>query len=69
MFYIPNAERVIEELVAKYTFSFKVDKEEIWSHKRKITPGDHKHKLRAETIEELNRIFKDIPVRLDYNLN
>jgi hypothetical protein len=68
-FYFPNAERVIEDLVAKHTSSFNVNKEDILSHKRKITPGNHKHKLRAETIKELNRIFKDILVRLDYVLH
>ena len=68
-FYFRDEERVKEELVAKHASGLKVDREDIWSHKRKITPGDHKNKLRSETIDELNRIFKDILPRLDYNPN
>jgi hypothetical protein len=32
----------------------------ILKHKRKMTPGDYKEKLKKETIEKLNEKFKDI---------
>jgi len=34
-------------------------KENLMSHKRKLTPGDHKDKLQKNTILKLNNIFKD----------
>lgn len=57
-------------LLAKYLFkyrhSFKPPKTEAQAHKRKITPGDHKDKLKAGTIEELNHIFADILREYNY---
>jgi len=44
------------------------EKEDIWSHKRKVTPGDHREKLKPDTICELNRIFRDILIWLGYIL-
>ncbi len=43
------------------------EKEDVWSHKRKVTPGDHREKLRAETIRELDRIFAPVLDRLGYS--
>lgn len=37
-------------------------------HIRKGTPGDHAEKLRPETIQELNRVFKDVAARYGYDL-
>jgi hypothetical protein len=34
------------------------DQENAESHIRQVAPGDHKRKLKAETIEELNRVFR-----------
>ena len=34
--------------------------EDIRSHRRKATPGDHKEKLKPKTILELNRRFSDV---------
>ena len=39
--------------------AFDVDREDVLSHKRKVTPGDHRDKLAPETIEALNAIFAD----------
>lgn len=36
-------------------------------HIRKVTPGDHKEKLRAETIDSLNKKLSDILITLGYN--
>lgn len=46
--------------------SFEVDKENVYSHKRQVMPGDHKRKLKPETIEVLNADFKDILEKLGY---
>ena len=35
------------------------DQEDADKHIRQVTPGDHKRKLKAETIAELNAIFSD----------
>ncbi len=34
---------------------FKVSNEDIYKHKRQVTPGDHKRKLKPETIDILNK--------------
>jgi hypothetical protein len=43
-------------------------KERIDSHARQRIPGDHRRKLRAETVSELNERFADILDRLEYEL-
>ena len=43
-------------------------KERIDSHARQRIPGDHRRKLRAETVSELNGRFADILDRLEYEL-
>ena len=37
--------------------AFAIDQEDALSHKRKVTPGDHRDKLKPETISTLNNIF------------
>jgi len=37
--------------------AFDVSQENVFSHKRKVTPGDHREKLEPATIAELNEIF------------
>ena len=37
--------------------AFDVSKENVYNHKRKVTPGDHREKLKPATIAELNEIF------------
>ena len=39
---------------------FKVAKEDIHKHKRQVTPGDHKRKLKPETIDILNEKTREI---------
>ena len=43
-------------------------KEDMTKHIRKGTPGDHREKLRPETIEQLNDIFSDICDWYGYSL-
>ena len=37
--------------------AFDISEENVYSHKRKVTPGDHREKLEPATIGELNEIF------------
>lgn len=40
--------------------NFKVDQENVHSHKRQVTPGDHKRKLKPESIDILNSEFGEV---------
>jgi len=44
----------------KAEVDFKVSKEDIYKHKRQVTPGDHKRKLKPETIDILNAKTREI---------
>lgn len=45
--------------------AFDVSEENVYSHKRKVTPGDHREKLKPATIAQLNEIFSGyIPASL-----
>lgn len=63
---LPNPEKKIDEIVE--ASNFKVKKEDKKSFVRNITPGDHKKKLKQDTIEKLNEIFKDELIKLGYNI-
>jgi hypothetical protein len=45
---------------------FTVEEENIYSHKRQVSPGDHHRKLKKETIALLETKARDILQRLDY---
>ena len=49
----------VDEYYEKYKYEFQ-EKTETLEHKRKMTPGDHKEKLKQGTIEKLNDIFSGI---------
>jgi hypothetical protein len=40
--------------------------EDIFSHVRKVTPGDHRQKLKSSTIDRLNFVFGDALRRYNY---
>ncbi len=42
------------------------EEEDVWSHKRKVTPGDHREKLQSETIRRLDEIFAPVLEKLGY---
>jgi len=47
-------------LYAKFQSEFTaLGKENIYKHKRQVTPGDHRRKLRPDTILQLNTIFSE----------
>jgi hypothetical protein len=50
----------------KAEVDFKVSKEDIHKHKRQVTPGDHKRKLKPGTIDLLNSKTGEIRKRLEY---
>ncbi|MEM1059839.1 MAG: sulfotransferase domain-containing protein [Verrucomicrobiota bacterium] len=54
----------VEQVVA--STSFKVAKEDIYSHKRSVQPGSHLRKLTPETVDFLNREYATILEALDY---
>ena len=47
--------------------NFQVSKEDIYSQRRQVTPGDHLRKLRPKTIVELNRILSPVLTTLGYS--
>jgi hypothetical protein len=49
--------------------NFKVDKENVYKHKRQVTPGDYKRKLKPETIERLNIYMKNVLNLYGYSLD
>jgi hypothetical protein len=52
-------------LQKQYSSEFSVISENVFNHKRQITPGDHKRKLRSETIDRLNMEFEQTLTLLD----
>lgn len=56
------------KLYYKHKNDFRVKSEDIYKHRRQITPGDHKRKLSRETIEFLNQEFKNVLIALKYEI-
>ena len=65
-FDIKNRNEVLNKLYEKYIHQFQVQKEDKYNHIRKVTPGDHKDKLSKETIMQLDEMFYDVLVQLEY---
>ncbi len=65
-FPLSDKSRLIEELVAQSSEFFPERTTDRMAHRRHITPGDHKNKLKASTISQLNEIFGDILCALGY---
>lgn len=43
------------------------EQEDVWAHKRKVTPGDHREKLQPQTIRRLDEIFAPVLEKLGYS--
>jgi hypothetical protein len=56
----------INSIVEKVNIIPKTEQQD--NHIRKVTPGDHKIKLRTDTINKLNNIFKPILIKYGYSL-
>lgn len=57
-------EKILESIRKQANFS--VNKEDVKSHKRQVTPGDYMRKLKVDTINVLNAEFGEILVKLGY---
>ena len=68
-FYLENKWAVVSEILKYSNNFFIIKKENKYNHKRQVQPGDHKRKLKAETIEFLTDKFKAVLSRCDYPLN
>lgn len=53
-------------LLKKYEHAFEPMAEDIYRHKRQITPGDYLRKLKRDTIDALNRELKPVLAELNY---
>ena len=66
-FDLPDPEETHAVVAARHANSVAAEeKEDVWSHKRKVTPGDHREKLKPETIRELDRVFGPVLEKLGY---
>jgi hypothetical protein len=65
-FALENEEEIYRFVLERHVESVKPHAEDVWSHKRKVTPGDYREKLRPETIAELNRRFREVLAALGY---
>jgi hypothetical protein len=45
---------------------FKVEREDVYSQRRQVTPGDYHRKLKSETVEQLNSMFSRVLEQLNY---
>jgi len=66
-FQLENTEHTYEFVSARHAATVQPEAEDISSHKRKVTPGDYKQKLKPETIAELNRRFRVVLDELGYS--
>ena len=67
VFDLSDPEETRAVVTARHANSVAAGEEDVWSHKRKVTPGDHREKLQSETIRELDRIFATILDKLGYS--
>jgi hypothetical protein len=66
-FSLTNREETFSVVAARHANSVSAGEEEdIWAHKRKVTPGDHREKLQAGTIRRLDEVFAPVLHRLGY---
>jgi len=61
----PDETRAV--VAARHANSVAAGEEDAWSHKRKVTPGDHLEKLQSETIRQLDQIFAPVLDKLGYS--
>ena len=66
-FELADAEATYRIVSERYAESVKPQSEDIFSHKRKVVPGDYREKLQPATIAELNRRFSDVLDALGYS--
>jgi len=67
VFELPDTDETYRFVTSRHAETVKPAGEDIWSHKRKVTPGDYKEKLKPETISELNVRFSEVLDALGYS--
>jgi hypothetical protein len=67
-FPIAGKAQLIEELAAQSSVLFPQRHDDVMSHVRHVTPGDHKAKLQPSTISALNERFSDTLRSLGYEI-
>jgi hypothetical protein len=65
-FDLPNPDETRAVVAARHANSVAAGEEDVRSHKRKVTPGDHREKLQTETIQKLDKIFAPALDKLGY---
>ena len=65
-FPLSNPVRTLEEMSARSRELFPQRETDQLTHVRHVSPGDHRQKLRLETIERLNEIYADVLDALGY---
>jgi hypothetical protein len=66
-FELADPDETYEFAMKRHAEAVKPAGEDIWSHKRRVIPGDHKEKLRPETISKLNLRFRQVLDALGYS--
>ncbi|MBA3353575.1 MAG: sulfotransferase domain-containing protein, partial [Blastocatellia bacterium] len=66
-FDLTDPEETRAVVTERHANSVAAGEEDVWSHKRKVTPGDHREKLKSETIRQLDELFAPVLDRLGYS--
>jgi Sulfotransferase domain len=67
-FPLANPEETRAVVEARYANTVAAEEQEdVWAHKRKVTPGDHREKLKSETIRQLDEVFAPVLEKLGYS--
>jgi hypothetical protein len=61
-----DEDAVVAELLNRHQGAFDVAGEDVMRHKRQVMPGDHRRRMRPETVRFLNAEFADILQELGY---
>ena len=66
-FPVPNRARFTRQLVQEHRNSFRVKSEDVYRHRRQITPGDYLRKLQPDTIDTINETLAEVLTTLGYD--
>lgn len=66
-FDLPDPEETRTVVAARHANSVAAGEEDVWSHKRKVTPGDHREKLQSATVRQLDQVFAAALDKLGYS--
>jgi hypothetical protein len=68
-FYFEQKQCTITDILKHSNSFFSIKEENKYNHKRQVQPGDHRRKLKPETIEFLTDKFKTVLSQCDYPLH